>query len=151
MALNLKDLAAGLLFVAIGAFFALNAWFGLRLGSARSMGPGYFPVLLGALLVVLGAAVAASAVGRRRLPFGEVSWRGVALVAASLLFFALTVRGLGMAIALAGTTFLAALSTSRNSVRAAAALAAGLAAFGVLVFIYALRLPYPVIGPWLRG
>ena len=55
---NLKDLAAGALFVAIGGFFTLNAWFNLTIGNALAMGPGYFPILLGLVLIGLGAAIA---------------------------------------------------------------------------------------------
>ena len=151
MTANRRDLAAGAVFIAIGLFFALHAWFGLRLGTARAMGPGYFPVLLGGVLVLLGLAIAGSALGRASEAFGQVSWRGVALVTAGLVFFALTARGLGIAPALAGATLLAALATERNSLRAGLVMAALLSAFCVLVFLVALRLPYPVIGPWLRG
>jgi hypothetical protein len=148
---NRRDLAAGAAFVAIGLFFALNAWFGLRLGTARAMGPGYFPVMLGGVLVLLGLAIGASALGRPGEALGAVSWRGIALVTGALVFFAVTARGLGIAAALGGATVLAALATGRNSPRVALAMAAVLTAFCVLVFLVALRLPYPAIGPWLRG
>jgi hypothetical protein len=146
---NRKDLAAGAVFVAIGLAFGLNAWFGLRIGAARSMGPGYFPVLLGAVLVGLGLAIGANAVRRPSEAFGEVSWRGLILVTLSIVFFAATVRGLGMAPALGIATIIAALSSGRLSVWAAAALSAVLTTLCVLIFLYALHLPYPVIGPWL--
>jgi len=150
MRLNPKDLAAGAIFIAIGAFFALNAWFNLAIGQAFSMGPGYFPVLLGLVLIGLGVAIVLAGIGKPTSPFGDVSWRGITLVTASIVFFALTVRGLGLAPALGGATVLAALS-ARNSPLFALVLSLCLTAFCVLVFIYALRLPYAVIGPWLRG
>ena len=53
--MNLKDCAAGMLFVAIGLLFAVNAWLGLSIGSAFAMGPGYFPILLGVILIGFGA------------------------------------------------------------------------------------------------
>ena len=151
MRLNLKDLAAGALFVAIGAFFTLNAWFNLAVGSAFAMGPGYFPILLGLVLIGLGLAIVLSGTRTPASPFGAVSWRGVSLVTASILFFALTVRGLGMAPALGGATILAALSTNRNSPTFAVVVSLCLTTLSILIFVYALRLPYAVIGPWLRG
>ena len=54
--MNLKDCVAGTLFVAIGLLFAVNAWLRLSVGSALAMGPGYFPILLGLILIGLGAA-----------------------------------------------------------------------------------------------
>jgi hypothetical protein len=156
MRLNRRDLAAGALFMAIGAFFTLNAWFNLAVGSAFAMGPGYFPILLGLVLIGLGLAIALAGSRAPASPFGTVSfgavsWRGVSLVTASILFFALTVRGLGMAPALGGATILAALSSDRNSPAFALVVSLCLTTASVLIFVYALRLPYPVIGPWLNG
>jgi hypothetical protein len=151
MRLNRRDLAAGALFVAIGGFFTLNAWFSLAVGSAFAMGPGYFPILLGLVLIGLGLAIALSGMRAPASAFGTISWRGVGLVTASILFFALTVRGLGIAGALGGATILAALSTSRNSPAFALVVSLCLTTLSILIFVYALRLPYPVIGSWLRG
>ncbi len=150
MTANRRDLIAGIAFVVIGAAFGLNAWLSLRIGEAQSMGPGYFPVFLGLILVGFGAAIAFSAIGKPDESLGQVSWRGVALVTAGIVFFATTVRGLGMGPALSVATFLAARASGRLSLRGSLLLAVGLAAFCVVVFLYALRLPYPVIGPWLR-
>ena len=151
MRLNLRDLAAGALFVAIGSTFALTATFKLSIGSAFAMGPGYFPILLGLILIGFGLAIAISGLADPVASFGQVSWRGLGLVTASIVFFALTVRGLGIGPALGGATLLAALSTDRNSLLAALLLSAGLTAFCLVVFVVALRLPYAIIGPWLGG
>lgn len=150
MRVNPKDVAAGGIFVAIGLFFSLNAWFTLRIGAARSMGPGYFPVLFGIILIGLGLVIALTAIGRPRESFGEISWRGVFLVTLSIIFFAVTVRGLGMALALGGATVMAAMSSNRLTFVGSLITSASLTTFSILVFIYALRLPYPVIGPWLK-
>lgn len=151
MRVNPKDLAAGGIFIAIGLAFGLNAWFSLRMGQAQAMGPGYFPLLLAVILIGLGAAITLSAIGQPAMAFGRVAWRGVMLVTVSIVFFAATVRGLGMAPALGGAAFAAALSSGRMSLPGSVALGVLLAAFCILVFLYALQLPYPVIGPWLKG
>jgi hypothetical protein len=150
MTVNLRDLTAGMAFIVIGLAFGVNAWLTLRIGEANAMGPGYFPLLLGVLLVGFGSAIAFSAIGKAGEPFGAVAWRGTALITLSIVFFALTVRGLGMAPALGGATFLAALASGRLSVGGSLLLAIGLTSFCIVVFLYALQLPYPVIGPWLR-
>lgn len=55
-----KSLAGGLLFAALGLAAAVAAW-GYSIGTPGSMGPGSFPVLLGALLALLGLLNAATA------------------------------------------------------------------------------------------
>jgi hypothetical protein len=64
MRMNPRDLAAGALFIAIGGFFALNAWLNLAVGRAFAMGPGYFPILLGMILIGFGIAIGAAGLGK---------------------------------------------------------------------------------------
>jgi hypothetical protein len=149
MRANIKDLACGILFVAIGLFFILNSWWQLRIGRAFEMGPGYFPILLGLILAGLGITIAIGSIGKPSEAFGRVSWRGTLLISLSVLVFAVTVRPLGMLPALLMSTFIAAYSTNQATFRSAIMLTTLLTAFNIGVFIYALRLPYRVIGPWL--
>jgi Tripartite tricarboxylate transporter TctB family len=51
-----KDLYAGIMFIAIGAFFALWA-LNYPMGSSVRMGPAYFPTILGWLLAALGVII----------------------------------------------------------------------------------------------
>ena len=52
-----KDFWAGLMFISFGLFFVIWAYAHYQMGTAVRMGPAYFPILLGGLLTVLGAAV----------------------------------------------------------------------------------------------
>ena len=86
-----KDVAAGLIFVAIGGFFALDAAFNLRIGRALSMGPGYFPLILGTLLARWASRIAASAASRQAASrSAPVPWRGLVLVLGAIVVFAAT-------------------------------------------------------------
>ena len=60
---NNKDVWAGLMLIVIGAaaIFVARSY---PFGTALRMGPGYFPVMLGALLILFGVAILA--VGLRR-------------------------------------------------------------------------------------
>ena len=49
-----KDLVAGLMFIAVG-IAAIVIASNYTLGTAARMGPGYFPRILGILMIVLGA------------------------------------------------------------------------------------------------
>ena len=55
---NGRDFWAGLMFMAVGLYFAAVAQ-NYPMGSAVRMGPAYFPTILGGLLAVLGLAIAA--------------------------------------------------------------------------------------------
>ena len=52
-----KDLYAGIMFIALGAFFALWAT-NYPMGTAVRMGPAYFPTILGYLTAALGLIIA---------------------------------------------------------------------------------------------
>jgi hypothetical protein len=145
-----RDLLAGLIFIAFGLTFASIAST-YELGTAFHMGPGYFPLLLGGLLIVLGIAVAAEGVLRgEQTPIGDIPWRGLIFLTAAVLVFGFCVRRLGLAPALFMSVLLAAFSSIRTGVFAALAMAVGLTALCILIFVEGLGMPVALIGPWLR-
>jgi putative tricarboxylic transport membrane protein len=147
---NAKDLLAGCLFLAFGVAFLILAQ-DYQLGSARRMGPGYFPVVLSLILIVIGLATVVRSLIVSGLPVRDFSVRALALVTASVVLFGLLVEGVGLGLAVAGLV-LAAAPASRNSrPLTALLLAAALGVFCVLVFVKSLGLPFPVLGSWLGG
>ena len=147
---SLRDLLAGLIFVVFGLAFAGIA-LTYDIGSALRMGPGYFPMVLGSLLVLLGIAITVEGLVRSEdVPIGAIPWRGLIFLTAAVLVFGLTVRRLGMAPALFLAVFLAALSSERTKLLTALAMAVGLTVLCVLIFIKGLGMPVPLLGPWLR-
>lgn len=144
-----RDLLAGGIFAAFGAAFAAIS-LTYEVGDPFRMGPGFFPLALGILLVGLGALivvkgfVAASGEG-----LGIVPWRAIALVVVALLFFGITVRGLGLVPALAVTTLLAAFAGHDVRPARAVLIAAGLTVLSVLVFVVALQLRLALFGTWI--
>jgi hypothetical protein len=149
--LNRKDLLAGIFFIACGGFFCLQALVHLSIGTALRMGPGYFPIMLGIVLIGLGGAIALKAIGRVDNRLGNAPWRAIGLIVAAPVIFALTVRGLGFAPANALAVFAAAFASRRMTPIFAAVVAIGLAVFCVLVFKIGLGLPLKTFGPWLGG
>ena len=145
----LKDVLAGAIFIALGLAFALGA-LAYEVGDPLRMGPGYMPLALGILVTALGIGVIIKGfLAGEGGAIGGVEWRAVVLIVAALLFFGLTVRGLGVAGALFGTTLLAALARDRTSPVEALAIATGLTLLSVVLFIYVLQLRLPLTGPWL--
>ena len=147
---SIRDLAAGLIFIAFGLAFAGTAYT-YDLGSALRMGPGYFPLVLGGLLTLLGAGVIVEGIVKSEdVPLGGVPWRGLVLLTAALIVFGYGVRRAGLAPALFAAVFLAALASAKTGIVRAAIMAAGLTIFCILIFVKALGLAVPLIGPWLR-
>jgi hypothetical protein len=147
--INLRDLLAGLIFIAIGAFFAIGAG-ELEIGTALRMGPGYFPLVLACVLMALGLIIAGRSLVAGNALVGALPWRGMALILSAPAVFGLTVRGLGLVPALVVAVLIATFASQRANLLFASLLTLGLTLFCVLVFSYGLGLPLRLFGPWLR-
>src|SRR3954454_19245081 len=97
-----KDFWTWVMYPAFGLF---SSGFGTRytFGSAARMGPGYFPTVLGILLIVLRAAIALAALSPKAEEHhvAKFDWRTIVpVLGAVVLFGALLNRG-GLILALA--------------------------------------------------
>lgn len=147
---QLKDILAGALFIALGLAFAVGA-LAYEIGDPLRMGPGYMPLVLGLILTGLGVGIVIKAfIAGEGGEIGRVEWRAIVLIVAALIFFGLTVRGLGVGASLLGTTLLASLARARTSLMEAVLVAVGLTVLSVVLFIFVLQLRLPLTGPWLR-
>ena len=145
----LKDVLAGAVIIALGLAFALGA-LAYEVGDPLRMGPGYMPLALGIILVALGGGIIIKGfLAGEDEAIGGVDWRAIVLLTAALLFFGLTVRGLGVAVALLGATLLASLARSRTPLIEVLLISVGLTVLSVVLFIFVLQLRVPLTGPWL--
>lgn len=145
----LPDILAGSIFMAFGLFFAVTSTT-YEVGTPFQMGPGFFPLLLGGVLVLLGILVVGSGfVAEREEEVGTIPWRAVVLIPIAFVFFGLTVGGLGLVPTLFITTLLAAFASERVPVLTALAIAVGLTVVSVVIFVVALQLRLTLFGPWL--
>jgi len=146
---SLKDILAGLVFVAFGLVFAVVAT-SYEIGSPLRMGPGYFPFVLGCLLVLLGGVIAVKGfLAGDGEAIGVIPWRAVGLVMAAVLFFGLTVRGLGLVPSVFVTALVSGYASRRTSLAMGLIVTVGLTVLCILVFVVALRLRLPLLGPWI--
>lgn len=142
-----RDIAAGLMFVVIGAVFLLDTYLNLDIGKASQMGPGYFPMALSIFLIVLGVVVGSASLGSTvQIPF-PIPWRALFFVSVGPLFYALTVKPLGFVVAVFVMVFLCALGNRAVRLTQATLLAAGLTLIATLIFKIGLNLPFELIGP----
>lgn len=145
----LKDILAGAVIIALGLAFALGA-LDYEIGDPLRMGPGYMPLALGVIVIGLGIGIVIKGfLAGEDEAIGGVDWRAIVLLTAALLFFGLTVRGLGVALALLGATLLASLARSRTSLIEVVATSVGLTVLSVVLFVFVLQLRVPLTGPWL--
>lgn len=147
---SVPDILAGGIFVLIGGAFAVGS-LGYEAGTPLRMGPGYFPLLVGAILAALGLAIVVKGLiaGEVR-SFGALPWRAITAIALAILFFGLTVQRLGFVPTSAVTAMVTTLASSRVRPLTAVAVAAGLTVASTLIFVVGLQLRIPLWGPWLQ-
>jgi hypothetical protein len=141
---------AGALFILVGLFFGVQA-LNLDLGSAFRMGPGYFPLVLSGILILLGGIIIAGAVNTQSEPIGTFPLRGMLLILGAPVQFALTLGRLGFVPAIFISAYIASFASQRMTPQLAAVISACLTAFATLVFIYGLELPFRPFAQWLYG
>ena len=146
--INKTDAIAGILFILVGLFFGINA-LAMDLGTSLRMGPGYFPLVLAGLLIVLGAFIVASSFKSVAEEMTAYAWRGMLFILPAPVFFGLTVRGLGFVPSIFVTTLIAAMASMKMKFLPALLLSVGVTVFCTLVFSFALGLPFRRFGPWL--
>ncbi|WP_204731230.1 tripartite tricarboxylate transporter TctB family protein [Hydrogenophaga laconesensis] len=149
-----KDFYSGLMFTAVGIVFAVGAT-NFTVGSAARMGPGYFPLLLGILLAILGVIVTLQSFKSKATdgdPIGSFAWRPLGFIIGANLAFgvllvgvpALGIPAFGMIIAIYALVLIAGFARPNSSIKESLILATILAAGSYFAFVYALNLQFPV-------
>lgn len=138
-----RDRMAGILILVIGAA-AILAGRRYRIGTLGHMGPGLYPVLLGVVMVLLGAGVFLTASpGDATASEHSLHWRGPLLIVIGLSAFAVVGRYGGLVPATFILVVMTALADRRHSVKTALALAVAMVAVAVVIFSWVLQLQFP--------
>jgi hypothetical protein len=147
--LERKDFWSGFMLIAIGAsalFIARNYQFGTSL----RMGPGYFPTVLGGLLVMFGVYFVIQGLrsGAEKLE-GSWSLRALIILPLSLVVFGLLIDRAGFIPALLALIIGSSTASRQFKLLEVLAFSVLLTAMCVIVFVWALGLPYELIaGIW---
>jgi len=143
---SVKDVLSGLVFLGFGLAFAVGATT-YTVGSPARMGPGFYPLVVGSLLVVLMVVIVVRS-GREAdaEPLIAPAWRALPLILGAIIVFGLTVRGLGLIPSIFITASLSALASHRTNIILALVLGAVLTAISIGIFVLALRLNLPLLG-----
>jgi hypothetical protein len=145
---NNRDFWAGIMLIVTGAgaiIIARNYAFGTSL----RMGPGYFPSVLGGLLCLFGLYLVAMGLHRKERMEGRGwSLRALIVLPLALVLFGLLMEHAGFIPALVVLIFGSALAGKEFKFVEVLLLAIGLTAFSVVLFIWGLGLPYPLLVGW---
>lgn len=139
-----KDLWAGLMFMGIGAaaIFMARAY---PFGTARHMGPGYFPTVLGGLLFLFGIYIMLKGWRSKAKMEGAWSIQPLILLPLALVLFGVLLERAGFIPALAALVLGSAAGGRQFKWVEVLLCAVILIVLSVTVFIRGLGLPYPLI------
>lgn len=133
------NLLSGLLFAMLGAASMVLA-FRYQIGTAARMGPGYFPMLVGGILVVLGSCLVGVSFVRRDEPLGRIGLRPLACILLGIVVFGVLIES-GLITATIAAIVIASFARPIKSLAEVLLVATGLALFAALVFVFGLNLP----------
>ena len=149
-----KDFFSGLMFMGTGVAFAWGATT-YNVGIGARMGPGYFPLMLGVLMAVLGVAITFKALvveteGGDKI--GKWAWKPLSFIILANLVFGMLLAGLpsikfpafGMIVAIYALTFISSMAEAGWKVKNTFILATVLAAGSYVAFVVVLKLQFPV-------
>ncbi|MET4578435.1 tripartite tricarboxylate transporter TctB family protein [Ottowia thiooxydans] len=156
-----KDFFAGLLYMAIGIAFAWGAT-NYTIGNGARMGPGYFPLLLGIVLTIIGAAVAFKAMVVESAtgdPVGKFAWKPLIFIIASNFLFGILLGGMpslgipamGMIVAIYVLTIVASMAGKEFRWVPTLVLGTILAIGSWFAFVWGLKLQFQVWPSFIGG
>ncbi|POR48328.1 tripartite tricarboxylate transporter TctB family protein [Bosea psychrotolerans] len=138
-----QDAIAGLIFIALGTIgfvIALKYSF----GNSVEMGPGYFPRVLSILLIGFGLLTLVRGLRDGVAMEGIWAWLPLLFITLSIMLFGAAIERLGLAPAVMLLIAASAYAGHEFRLREVAVLAVVMAVFATAVFVWGLRLPYPL-------
>jgi hypothetical protein len=156
-----KDFFAGLMFLAVGVAFAWGATT-YNIGSGARMGPGYFPLLLGILLAIIGMVItfeARTVETQDGEKIGKWAFKPLFFILAANFTFGVLLGGvpsmgipaMGLIVGIYALTFIASLAGNEFSAKGVFVLATVLAIGSYVAFVWALKLQFPVWPSFITG
>jgi hypothetical protein len=119
------------------------------MGTLSRMGPGFFPVSLGVILALAGAAIALSARFAEREAEEKAlppEWRGWFCISLSIVAFVVLGKYGGLVAATFAIVFISALGDRQNTIKSALVLAVAIVVICLVVFWWALQMQFPLFG-----
>jgi putative tricarboxylic transport membrane protein len=144
---NNRDFWAGAMLIATGAVAIVIAR-NYAFGTTLRMGPGYFPTVLGALLILFGFYLVIVGLRRNEKIAGNWSLRALIMLPLSMVLFGVLMEYAGFIPALVGLVFGSSAAGKEFKFVEVALLSIVLTAICVVLFIWGIGLPYPLFAGW---
>lgn len=135
-----KDLLAGLIFLLIGLFVVIIAR-NYPMGTLVRMGPGYYPIIIGSLTILVGLGLILKSLVEAPEPLPKFALRPFVFLLGAIIIFAITLEHFGLVISTLLLVILSRLAARPVKWIGTLVLCACLVPFAVLIFWYLLRLP----------
>ncbi|MEQ1515377.1 MAG: tripartite tricarboxylate transporter TctB family protein [Usitatibacteraceae bacterium] len=149
---NPKDFWSGVMFAAIGFAFAIIVKvYDYPMGTTSRMGAGYFPFVLGNVMGVLGLIIIGQSLFSKGGPISKFAWRPLFWVLLAFVIFGLTAKLLGLVIAILILVVVASYGGHEHRWKEAIISSIALAACSIAVFVYGLKLPFPIWPSFITG
>lgn len=143
-----QDYIGGVVLFALG-LFALWASSDLQGMHGFSFGAGTAPRMFGVLMLLLSAGIAVTGLLSEGPVLAHYAWRGPLFVMLSILFFALSIRSLGLVVTAFASFMIAAMGTHETKWVETAIVGACLTLGCAILFPYVLGLPMPMFPRFL--
>ena len=141
-----KDFYAGVMFFTVGLAAMILA-FSYPLGTSARKGPGYFPRVLGGLLMALGAILSLRSFKMEGGPIAGFAWKAIALVLGGVCLFGAIVNIVGLVVATTALIFVSGYASKEFNIKESIISSIVLSTISVLLFIVGLKLQFPIF-PW---
>lgn len=141
-----KDFWSGLMFIVVGAAFAIGA-LNYRFGSSAVPGPGFFPFGLGVLLAAMGGLIAFESLTIETddgEPIGSFAWRPLLIILGAVVLFGFMLPKLGMVISLPVLVLISAYASDEHTWLGSIINAVVLTVMSWAVFVLGLKLTIPM-------
>jgi putative tricarboxylic transport membrane protein len=139
-----RDFFAGVIFLSFG-LCAVLVGRDYPMGTALHMGSGYFPFILGALLLILGAIISIKSLVIAGDAIESIGLRPLLLVLLAVGAFAVSVDTIGLVAATVLMAVIGAAASPESRWREVVVLTIALLGLAVGVFAYGLGLPFTLL------
>ena len=144
-----RDFWSGLIFLIVGAAFAIGAT-NYSMGTSARPGAGYFPLGLGVLTAILGAVILFKSLTIETEGgdlIGAVAWRPLVVIVVAIVAFGLALPRLGMIVTIPILIFITSVAGDEFHWKGVLINAIALTIGAWVIFIWGLKLTIPM-WPW---
>jgi hypothetical protein len=147
-----RDFLSGLMFLIVGVVFAVGAT-NYSMGTSARPGAGYFPLILSVIMAILGCVVLFKSLTIETEggdPVGDIAWRPLLVVVASIAVFGVTLPLLGMLAAVPILIVMVSFAGAEFKWTGVVINSVVLTAFAWFVFVWGLKLTIPLYPSFMK-